>query len=66
MEKKKYADFPGNIQHDIKTNCTRKSDAKAVSTFSCIIAWFERHPTISLGSKGMYPTLSRNYKNSET
>ena len=29
-------DFPGNIQHDIKTDVTRKTDAKAVSTFSCI------------------------------
>ena len=35
-------DFPGNIQNDIRT-VTRKSDAKAVSPFSCIIAWFERH-----------------------
>jgi len=36
-------DFPRNIQHDIRTNVTRKSDAKAVSTFTWIIAWFERH-----------------------
>jgi hypothetical protein len=33
-------DFPGNIQHDIRTNVTRKSDAKAVSPFLCIIARF--------------------------
>ena len=31
-------DFPGNIQHDFRTNVTRKSDAKYLSTFSRIIA----------------------------
>jgi len=40
--------FPGNIQHDIRTSVTRKSDANAVSTFSGIIAWFERYVSYAI------------------